>query len=59
MIERRLLWADDGQPAVCIVDVDPPLRPGEVEIDLRDTPDSVALIDLLFRTADNKERRRG
>jgi hypothetical protein len=39
----------DGQPGVCVVDIDPPLKPGEIEIDLRDTPESVALEDLLSR----------
>lgn len=31
-----MLWSDDGQPAVCVVDVNPVLAPDEVEIDLSD-----------------------
>lgn len=56
VIERWLITLPDGQPAVVVVDIDPPLLPGEVEVDLTDRPrwtmttaDLVALLDLESR----------
>ena len=63
-IERRLITIGD-QPCVQIVDIDPPLRPDEVEIDLTDlapaqgpmapvlrpTPELAALQDLVACSA--------
>lgn len=59
-IERRLVTIGD-QPCVQIVDIDPPLGPDEVEIDLEDltpargpmapvlrpTPELAALLDMV------------
>lgn len=47
-IARQLVYIG-GQPAVQVIDIDPPLLPGEVEIDVTVGPEDLALEDLLSR----------